>query len=125
MKNKSIIQILSIAITVISVALVSCEKKSTNISPLEQDDLAAAAKMDLAFSNMVSYHDSCETAKLHTPKKFHHYDSIFHHHDSLYNHHHKVYHHGDTIHHHSGYHHSNVRHHKHDSIIKIHHKKVH
>lgn len=126
MKNKSIIHTLLIAFIAISGILVSCEKKSdTNILPTEQDDLATASKMDLAIGNMFSYHDSCQTAKLHSSTKLHHYDSIYHHHDSLYKHHHIKYHHGDTAHHHTAYHHTPVHHHKHDSINHLHHSKIH
>lgn len=126
MKNKLIIHPLLISFIAISGILFSCENKSdSNILPTEQDDLASASKMDLAIGNMFSYQDSCQTAKMHSSIKLHHYDSIYHHHDSLYKMHHNTYHHGDTTHHHSGYHHAPIQHHKHDSINTVHHKLIH
>jgi hypothetical protein len=107
--------------------LTACDKKAdnNNIIPAEQEDVGAIASMDLAVSNMITYHDSTYKAKMHSSAHLHRYDSIYHHHDSLYNHHHKKYHHGDTTHHHTGWHHGTTQQHHHDSLNTVHHHSIH
>lgn len=125
MKNKLFNPAL-IVFTSIALFLTACDKKTdNNMMAPEQEDLGSSVSMDLAISNMITYHDSTYKAKMHSSAHLHHYDSIYHHHDSLYNHHHKKYHHGDTSHHHTGFHHAPVQHHKHDSITNVHHQSIH
>lgn len=127
MKNQ-LFNLTLMLITAVSLFFTSCKKtsnKNDSKTLSEQEDVSSSNLMDLALSNMITYHDSALKAKKHSPAHLNHFDSIYHHHDSLYNHHHNKYHHGDTIHHHSGYHHTTVKHHKHDSISKIHHQSIH
>lgn len=125
MKNKSFIQLFTIAFIAITGILVSCEMKSDDtMNMMTQENTKEAANISLALSNMSLYNDSCQFAKVHAPKHFHHYDSVYHRHDSLYNHHHSTYHHGDSS-HNMDWHHNTNQHHKHDSINNDHHKKNH
>jgi hypothetical protein len=115
------------AVLAITLFFTSCDKKTdtNNVTPTEKEDVSASISIDLAISNMITYHDSTYLAKMHSSKHMYHYDSIYHHHDSLYNYHHAKYHHGDTAHHHFGYHHTQKQHHLHDSLNNAHHHSIH
>ncbi len=128
MKNKfKLFRTAVVGLASVALFLTACDKQAdtNDMMMSEQEDFGASASMDLAVSNMITYHDSTYKAKMHSSVHLHHYDSIYHHHDSLYKHHHTKYHHGDTSHHHTGFHHTPVQHHKHDSITNVHHHSIH